>query len=84
MKTILAVAALLAGLAAPALAEEAATPAPPAQQAAAPSTEQIVPAAAPQSQFDSDSDMMTLPAEPSVAKGGGGCVHSKSTVYLTN
>jgi hypothetical protein len=84
MKSILAVAALLAGLAAPALAEEAATPAPPAQQAAAPSTEEIVPAAAPQSQAEGESDMMTLPAEPSVAKGGGGCVHAKSTVYLTN
>ena len=83
MKTILAVAALLAGLAAPALAEEAATPAPPAQQAAAPSTEEIVPAAVPQSQVDSESDMMTLPAEPSVAKGSGGCAHGK-TVYLTN
>jgi hypothetical protein len=83
MKSILAVAALLAGLAAPALAEEAATPAPPAQQAAAPSTEEIVPAAAPQSQAEGESDMMTLPAEPSVAKGSGGCAHGK-TVYLTN
>ena len=83
MKTILAVAALLAGLAAPALAEEAATPAPPAQQAAAPSTEEIVPAAAPQSQAEGESDMMTLPAEPGVAKGSGGCAHGK-TVYLTN
>lgn len=83
MKSILAVAALLAGLAAPALAEEAATPAPPAQQAAAPSTEEIVPAAAPQSQVEGESDMMTLPAEPSVAKGSGGCAHGK-TVYLTN
>jgi opacity protein-like surface antigen len=83
MKSILAVAALLAGLAAPALAEEAATPAPPAQQAAAPSTEEIVPAAVPQSQAESESDMMTLPAEPSVAKGSGGCAHGK-TVYLTN
>ena len=83
MTSILAVAALLAGLAAPALAEEAAAPTPPAQQAAAPSTEEIVPAAAPQSQIDSESDMMTLPAEPSVAKGSGGCAHGK-TVYLTN
>lgn len=83
MKSILAVAALLAGLAAPALAEEAATPAPPAQQAAAPSTEEIVPAAAQQSQAEGESDMMTLPAEPSVAKGSGGCAHGK-TVYLTN
>ena len=83
MKTILAVAALLAGLAAPALAEEAATSAPPAQQAAAPSTEVIVPATAPQSQAEGESDMMTLPAEPSVAKGSGGCAHGK-TVYLTN
>jgi opacity protein-like surface antigen len=84
MKTILAVAALLAGLAAPALAEEVAAPTPPAQQASAPSTEEIVPAAAPQSQIEGESDMMSLPAEPSVAKGSGGCVHSKSTVYLTN
>lgn len=84
MKSILAVAALLAGLASPALAEDAATPVPtpPAQQAAAPSTDEIVvPAAAPQA--EGESDVMTLPAEPSVAKGSGGCAHGK-TVYLTN
>jgi opacity protein-like surface antigen len=83
MKSILAVAALLASLSVPALAEEAATPPPPVQQSTAPSTEEIVPAAAPQSQAEGESDMMTLPAEPSVAKGSGGCAHGK-TVYLTN
>ena len=84
MKSILAVAALLAGLATPALAEDAATPTPPAQQAAAPSTEEIVvPAAAPQAGAEGDAEVMTLPAEPSVAKGSGGCAHGK-TVYLTN
>ena len=83
MKSILAVAALLAGLSAPALAEDAATPAPPAQQqSAAPSAEElVVPAAAPQA--EGDAEVMTLPAEPSVAKGSGGCAHGK-TVYLTN
>ena len=60
-----------------------ATPPPPVQQSTAPSTEEIVPAAAPQSQAEGESDMMTLPAEPSVAKGSGGCAHGK-TVYLTN
>lgn len=85
MKSILAVAALLAGLAAPAMAEEAATPTPPAQQqSAAPSAEEfVVPAAAPQAEAEGDADVMTLPAEPSVAKGSGGCSHGK-TVYLTN
>lgn len=82
MKSILAAAALLAGLASPALAEGAATP--PAQQATAPASQQVVvPAAAPQSEAEGDADVMTLPAEPSVAKGSGGCSHGK-TVYLTN
>lgn len=82
MKSILAVAALLAGLASPALAEDAATPTPPAQQSTAPSTQDIVvPAAAPQA--EGDAEVITLPAEPSVAKGSGGCSHGK-TVYLTN
>ena len=85
MKSMLAVAALLAGLSAPALAEDVATPAPPApQQSAAPSAEEVVdPAAAPQAEAEGDAEVMTLPAEPSVAKGSGGCAHGK-TVYLTN
>ena len=84
MKSILAAAALLAGLASPALAEGAATSTPPAQQATAPASQQVVvPAAAPQSEAEGDAEVMTLPAEPSVAKGSGGCSHGK-TVYLTN
>lgn len=82
MKSILAVAALLAGLAAPALAEEAATPQP-APQAAAPAAEQILPAALPQSE-PASGETMSLPAEAAVPVGDGGCHHAKSTVYLTN
>lgn len=83
MKSILAAAALLAGLASPALAEGAATPTPPAQQATAPASQEVGPVAAPQSEAEGDAEVMTLPAEPSVAKGSGGCSHGK-TVYLTN
>lgn len=82
MKSILTVAALLAGLAVPALAEEATTP-PPAPQAAAPATELIVPAAAPQAASAGEPAMTRPASEHGMTKAGGGCGREK-TVYLTN
>ena len=83
MKSILTVAALLAGLAAPAWAEDATTPMP-APQATAPAAELIVPAAVPQAGSASESVMPVPASEPGMTKAsGGGCSHGK-TVYLTN
>ena len=86
MKSILTVAALLVGLAAPALAEETTTTTP-AQipQAAAPAAEQVVPAALSQSQ-PAEALQMSAPGgqtEAAMPKSGGGCGREK-TVYLTN
>ena len=83
MKRILMVHALLAGLAAPALAEEAATPPPPAQAQAAlaPSQEGSLPQSQPAKVVP-----MSVPLESNAAPPpmGGGCHHAKKTVYLTN
>ena len=87
MKSYLIVAALLAGLAAPALAEEAVTP-PPSQTQAAISPSQEAPAlpdALPQSKAV-EVVPMSVPLEsnsPPPSRGGG-CGHAKTTVYLTN
>ena len=88
MKSILTVAALFAGLAAPAFAEEAttATPPPPQTQAAlSPSQDGPAPAALPQSEAVKVVPM-SVPLESNGAPParGGGCSHSKNTVYLTN
>ena len=87
MKSILTVAALLAGLAAPALADEAktTTPPPPQTQAAlAPSQDGAVPDATPQSKAV-EVVPMSVPLESNAAPPSrGGCSHAKDTVYLTN
>ena len=90
MKTLLMVAALLAGLAGPALADEAATPPPPQTQAAlAPSQEGTAPAPLPHSVPASAVPMpaaISVPLESNAAPPpmGGGCHHANKTVYLTN
>ncbi|MEI7598532.1 MAG: hypothetical protein WCJ41_04330 [Aestuariivirga sp.] len=90
MKSILTVAALLAGLATPALAEEATTtttnqPPPQTQAALAPSQDGAAPAVLPQSEAVKVVPM-SVPLESNGAPParGGGCSHSKTTVYLTN
>ena len=91
MKSLLTVAALLAGLASPAMAEEVAssaapTPATQTQAAVQPAPDAATPAALPQSvapeviPMSSPGDM----EEATSGKSGGGCSHAKSTVYLTN
>jgi len=88
MKSILTVAALLAGLAAPALADEAKTttpPPPPQTQAAlAPSQDGAAPDATAQSKAV-EVVPMSVPLESNAAPASrGGCSHAKDTVYLTN
>ncbi len=86
MKSILTVAALVAGLAVPAMAEEATTAPAPVPQATQPAVEQVVPAALPQQSQASDALPMSVPegqADAATRKSGGGCAHEK-TVYLTN
>ena len=89
MKSFLMIAALLAGLAAPALAEDATTaqPSQPPQTEAAlaPSQEAPVPAALPQSQPVKVVPMSTMLDSngPPPARGGG-CHHDGEQVYLTN
>jgi hypothetical protein len=91
MKSILTVAALLAGLATPALAEEATTtttttqPPPQTQAALAPSQDGAAPAVLPPSEAVKVVPM-SVPLESNGAPParGGGCSHSKTTVYLTN
>ena len=86
MKSLLTVAALVAGLAAPAFAEEAASTAPPpseAQVAAAPSQDGVLPVIVPQSK--AVEAPMSVPLESNSAPASrGGCSQSKTTVYLTN
>lgn len=87
MKSILMVAALLAGLAVPALAEEATTPPlPQAQAAVTPAPEAAVPAALPQSPAVEVVPMSTSETldDTATARSDGGCHHAKTTVYLTN
>lgn len=87
MKTLLTVAALLAGLAGPALAEDAATPPPPpqTQAALAPSQDGTAPAQ-PQRSEPVQVVPMSVPLESNAAPPpmGGGCHHANKTVYLTN
>ena len=87
MKSILTVAALLVGLTAPALAEEATTTTPPpsqAQAALAPSQDGAVPDAAPQSKAV-EALPMSVPLESNAAPPSrSGCNRDKTTVYLTN
>lgn len=88
MKSLLTVAALLAGLSAPALAAETASPPPPVPQtqaALAPSQGQALPDAQPQSPAVEVVPMSApLDANAAPPARGGGCSHGKSTVYLTN
>lgn len=86
MKSLLTVAALLTGLAAPALAGEAAPTAPPppqVQAAVAPSQQGTAPSAQRQSQptVAPASVMLESNAPP---PSRSGCGRSKTTVYLTN
>lgn len=88
MKRFLTVAALLAGLAAPAVAGEKATTIPPpsaAQAAVAPSQEGTGAETPPQSQPVAVVPM-SVPLESNAAPPpkGGGCGRSAQTVYLTN
>ena len=87
MKSLLIGAALLAGLAAPALAEEATAPAspqPPAQVAIAPSQDGAGPVIVPQSK-SVESAPMSVPLESNSAPPSrSGCGRDKTTVYLTN
>jgi hypothetical protein len=90
MKSFLMVAALLAGLAAPALADDATTAQPPppqpeTQAALSPSQEGSVPAALPQSKPVQVVPMSTMLDSngPPPARGGG-CHHDGEQVYLTN
>ena len=87
MKSMLMVAALLAGLAAPALAEEATpTPPPPQSQAAlVPSQDGSGSSTLPQS-APAEVVPMSAPLDANAAppSRGGGCSHAKTTVYLTN
>lgn len=85
MKSLLMVAALLAGLAAPALADDATTtaPLPPAQAevALAPSQD----GAAPQAQPAGAEPMALAPLESNAAPPSrGGCQSKQTTEYLTN
>ena len=90
MKSLLMAAALVLGLAAPALADDAASPPPPQTQAAlAPSQEASVSPVPPQSEAVEVvplSAPMFVPLESNAAPParGGGCHHAKTTVYLTN
>ena len=88
MKSLLTVAALLAGLAAPALADDAGTttpPPPPQTQAAlAPSQDGAAPDVLPQSKAPVVVPM-SVPLESNAAPPSrGGCHHDKEQVYLTN
>jgi hypothetical protein len=88
MKTLLTVAALLAGLAAPALAEEASTSAPPppqTQAALAPSQDAPASSDLPKSEAVEVVPMSAqLDSNAAPPSRGGGCHHEKTTVYLTN
>lgn len=85
---LLMVAALLAGFAAPALAEDAATPSappPPQTQAAlSPSQEGATPAALPQSKPAEVVPMSTMLESNGAPPSRGGCHHGSEQVYLTN
>ena len=90
MKSFLMVAAVLAGLAAPALAEDATTAQPPppqpqTQAALSPSQEGSVPAALPQSEARPGGAHVHHARSngPPPARGGG-CHHDGQQVYLTN
>lgn len=88
MKSLLTVAALLAGLAGPAFAEEAAAPPPPQGQAAM-SPSQEASAALPQSDPAAAVPMpaaVSVPLESNAAPAskGSGCGRDKTTAYLTN
>ena len=93
MKPILAVFALVACLSAPALADEAATTAPPQPAVKAspvPGTEAVIPALPPQLRAPqamstplSASEPVTLDQSGEHGSMGGGCHHGE-TVYLTN
>ena len=88
MKSLLTVAALLAGLAGPAVAEDAVAP-PPSQAAVSPSQEGSGSAGLPQSDPAAAVPMpaaISVPLESNQAPParGGGCDRAKSTVYLTN
>ena len=86
MKSLLTVAAVLAGLAAPALAEEAATaPPPPQTQAAlAPAQGGTQSGALPQSRAPQVVPMSAPLDANGPPPARSGCGHDKSTVYLTN
>ena len=87
MKSLLMAAALVTALAGPALAEDAASPAPPpqAQAALAPSQEGTVPAQLPRSETVEVIPMsVQLESNSPPPSRGGGCHHDKTTVYLTN
>lgn len=85
MKSLLAVAALLAGLAAPALAEDATTAAPPPPApAVSPSQQASLPAALPQSKPVQVVPMSTLLESNGPPPSRGGCHHDAEQVYLTN
>jgi hypothetical protein len=84
---ILMVAALLAGLAAPALAEDAATPPPPqaqTQAALSPSQEGPASTALPQSKPVEVVPMSTMLDSNGPPPSRGGCHHGSEQVYLTN
>ncbi len=84
---ILMVAALLAGLAAPALAEDAATPPPPppqTQAALSPSQEGSASTALPQSKPVEVVPMSTMLDSNGPPPSRGGCHHGSEQVYLTN
>ena len=84
MKSILSAAALLAALASPVFAEEAAAPQP--QPQAAVEELVILPAATAPSTAEAQPAAVEEPAPQSTAAKpmGGGCGHGNKTVYLTN
>jgi hypothetical protein len=88
MKSLLMAAPLLAGLATSALAEEVPATTPPpsqAQAALAPSQDAPAPSDLPKAEA-AKVVPMSAPLESNAAPPpqGGGCLHAKTTVYLTN
>ncbi|WP_374330994.1 hypothetical protein [Aestuariivirga sp.] len=86
MKSVLMVAALLAGIAVPALAEDAAVPppSPQTQAALAPSQQGSAPDVLPQSKPEPEVPMSTMLDSNGPPPSRGGCHHDAQQVYLTN
>lgn len=86
MKSILSAAALLAALASPVFAEEAAAPQPQSRPQAAVEELVILPAATEPATAEAQPGAVeeTAPQSTAAKPMGGGCGHANKTVYLTN